>query len=170
MLQGDFFLKKKVVMMNCKFKFWQDQPLLVTVLQITTFALLLLALTFCFVTIGVFGKQWNDTKKNLDPNDNSNVCFLFLSKKDGFGKDSYCNYTVYGQGIIAAALLILLVLLAVSVFLRSVYSPDHVPHIINCFVSFLCRFRFGIDLVAFLVIAVVAFIFSLIESIRAAAQ
>ncbi len=160
------FLTKKVVMMNYKLKFWQDQPLLVTVLQITIFALLLLARTFCLVTIGVFGKQWNDTKnfRKFDHNVNTDVCFLYLSN-GGFGKDFYCDYTVYGQGIVAVALLILFVLMAVIVFLRSVYSPDHVPHIINCFVSFLCRLRFGIDLVAFLVIAVITFIFSLIASI-----
>ena len=91
-------------MLNFKLKFWNDQPVLVIVLQITIFALLLLALIICLATLGVFGKQWEDTKDHHDHDGNVDVCFLFLSK-NGLGKNSYCDFIVASHSIILIALL-----------------------------------------------------------------
>ena len=155
-------------MLNFKLKFWNDQPVLVIVLQITIFALLLLALIICLATLGVFGKQWEDTKDHLDHDGNVDVCFLFLPKQNAaLGKNSYCDFIVASHSIILIALLILLVVLAIIVFLRLVYSSQKLLYCIffNNYSCLFYRLSIGFDLVAFLVIAIVTVIFSLTASI-----
>ena len=149
--------------------FWKDQSVPVTVLQIIAFVSLIVALVFCAATIGVVGKEFKESKDEAAKviGYTGDACFLFIdSTNTAFvngGDNSYCEYIIYGQGMILISIIVLIALLLMTVFIRLVPKIDHYS-MLHLYQFFL-RFTIAIDLILFLVISVISLLFSFIASV-----
>lgn len=116
----------KMVKIEVKLDFWANQPLLHTVLQLIAFALLLVSLVFCLAAIGVFAKEFNQVKDDADKiGIDGDVCFLDSRVSTALGikyieagKNSYCDFVIFGHSFVAISLGALFLLLAIIMFLR----------------------------------------------------
>ena len=96
------------------------------ILLIVKSLLLLAALTFALVSLGVFANKNNDIKKITENSPFSDhYCILFLNDDQGFSSNSICQFVIGGQATVSFLILAALVTIVLAVIIKRRYCTTH---------------------------------------------
>ena len=127
------------------------------ILLILKCLLLLAALTFALVSLGVFADKNNDIKKITENSPFSDhYCILFINDDQGFSSNSICQFVIGGQATVSFLILAALATIVLAVIIKRRYCTTHTYYviIITCYILQFSATVFNIVVIFVITLAV----------------